>query len=175
MALTKIKVWSSKSAAVAALDAQIPVLHAKWSDKDESEAGMRGDYWHMEAVTAAVINARWHMRKVTTLGATGSYLVIGVTNNVWTQNGKTFLTKYPEYPADAPHTDPTPWVHSIAVIDGVIHDFTLRTSARYLWLDENGQPDPARGYMRTIRRIYRLTKCTGGHDCKGACNKRLRE
>ena len=35
MALTKIKVWSSKSMAVTALDAQIPRLHAKWSDKDE--------------------------------------------------------------------------------------------------------------------------------------------
>ena len=78
--------------------------------------------------------------------------------------------KYPDWPADAPDKDPNGWVHSIAVVDGQVCDFQLHQPISVLSLEKNNQPDPCKGYMRTIRRGWRLRPCSRpGTGCKGTC------
>ena len=185
-ALTAIDVFPSTSAAVRGLDAEIAPLHQKLyrerGECDESDAGIRGEQWHQEAVKRAVVAAGWHFKTLPinptqpacvdlkTALASGSYLVVGVTNNQWYKGRKKQPLKYPEWPADAPAMDMTGWVHSIAIVDGHVCDFQTRQPLSALWLESNNQPHPRKGYMRTIRKVWKLHRCSRrGTGCKGAC------
>ena len=185
-ALSSIGVFPSTSAAVRRLDAEIAPLHQKLcrerGDCDESEAGVRGEQWHQEAVKRAVVAAGWHFKTLpinptqpacVDLKATlaeGSYLVVGVTNNRWYEGKKKQPLKYPDWPADTPAADTTGWVHSIAIVDGHVCDFQTRQPLSALWLESNNQPQPRKGYMRTIRKVWKLHRCSRrGTGCKGAC------
>jgi hypothetical protein len=185
-ALTAIGVYPSTSAAVRALDAEIAPHHQKLcrerGECAESEAGIRGEQWHQEAVKRAVVVAGWHFKtlpinptqpvcvNLKTALASGSYLVVGVTNNLWYKGKKKQPLKYPDWPADAPAADTTGWVHSIAIVDGHVCDFQTRQPLSALWLESNNQPQPRKGYMRTIRKVWKLHRCSRtGTGCKGAC------
>eukprot|EP00966_Prymnesium_polylepis_P183153 4244417-Prymnesium_polylepis.1 len=66
--------------------------------------------------------------------------------------------------------DTTGWVHSIAIVDGHVCDFKTRQPLSALRLESNNQPQPRKGYMRTIRKIWRVYRCSRrGTGCKGAC------
>ena len=185
-ALTAIGVYHSTSAAVRALDAEIAPHHQKLcrerGECAESEAGIRGEQWHQEAVKRAVVVAGWHFKtlpinptqpvcvNLKTALASGSYLVVGVTNNLWYKGKKKQPLKYPDWPADAPAADTTGWVHSIAIVDGHVCDFQTRQPLSALWLESNNQPQPRKGLMRTIRKVWKLHRCSRtGTGCKGAC------
>ena len=191
-ALSAIGVWPTSAAAAAAMDEQIEPLHQKFVRErgacDQSEAGIRGEQWHEEAIKRAVIGEGWHVRKVDASTerkravaeslqselARGRFLVFGVTNNRWARcvRGKAVFQrlKYPDYPADAPSTQGESWQHSIAVIDGELHDFPLREPISSLWLGGNHQPDRRKGYMRSISKVWRVHKCSSGDKaCKGKC------
>ena len=158
------------------LDAEIPRQHEKLCNErgqcDESEAGIRGEQWHPEVIKRAVVKTGWHLKKLSidpkqaecvdlraTL-ANGSYLVVGVTNNQWYKGSTKQPRKYPDWPVDAPASDPAGWVHSIAVVDGQVCDFQARQPISALSIEKNNQPDPRKGYMRTIRRVWRLHQCS---------------
>ena len=95
---------------------------------------------------------------------------MGVTNNEWYKGKTKQPLKYSDWPADAPAKDTSGWVHSVAVVHGHVCDFQARQPISALWLEKNNQPDPHRGYMRTIRKVWRLDRCTRpGAGCKGAC------
>ena len=138
-ALSAVGVFSSTKEAVRGLDTEITPQHEKLIKErghcEESEAGIRGERWHQEAVKRAVVAARWHFQTLpinptqagcvdlsTTL-TSDSYLVVGVTNNQWWKGKTRQILKYPDWPADAPAKDTTGWVHSIAVVDGRVRDF----------------------------------------------------
>ena len=184
-ALANIGVFASKGAAARALDAQIKPLHAKFvrerGECDESDAGIRGEQWHSEAICEAVKTAGWHFKtvpihsgqaKCVDLRDTlkdGSYLIIGVVNARFQKHGK-MVWLHPGYPANAPHDNPDEWIHSIAVTDGSVQDFDRKESLAALWLQANNQPKPEKGYMRTIRKVWRVYKCVHpGTGCKGDC------
>jgi len=189
VALVNIGVWPNLGAAVAALDAQIPILHAKFVRErggcDESEAGIRGEQWHTEAIANAVKAAGWHIRTVTIHPTHpekvslkqelkhGSFLTIGVTNNRWVKVvglKERLQLKYPDYPANAPAISTDGWVHSIAIVDGRVRDFHLNEPLSSLWLQGDNQPNRNKGYMRSIRKVWRVFKCTQpGTGCKGKC------
>ena len=61
------------------------------------------------------------------------------------------------------------WNHTIAVVDGKLLDFEVTEPLSSLWLRQDNQPDPERGYMRTIRKVWRVYKCCAGADLKGVC------
>jgi hypothetical protein len=185
-ALSAIGVFPSMSAAVRGLDAEITPQHEKLCRERheclESEAGIRGEQWHIEAIKQAVLAAGWHFKRLpihpahpgcVDLKATltsGSHLVVGVTNNQWYQGKQKQKLKYPDWPADAPAVDPTGWVHSIAIVNGRVRDFDTCQPLSSLWLQANNQPLPHKGYMRTIRNVWRLHRCARpGTGCKGIC------
>ena len=184
-ALANIGVFASKGAAAKALDAQIKPLHAKFvrerGECDESDAGIRGEQWHLEAICEAVKTAGWHFKtvpihsgqaKCVDLRDTlkdGLYLIIGVVNARFEKHRK-MVWLHKGYPANAPHDNPDEWIHSIAVTDGSVQDFTRKESLAALWLQANNQPKPEKGYMRTIRKVWRVYKCVHpGTGCKGDC------
>ena len=96
-ALSAIGVFASAAEAARGLDAQIAPLHEKLCRERgscaESEAGVRGEQWHPEATKRAVVAAGWHIRTLAidpaqptcvdlkTVLRSGSYLLVGVTNN----------------------------------------------------------------------------------------------
>ena len=70
-------------------------------------------------------------------------------------------------PVDNPHG----WRHSIAVGGGNVLEKEFRMSAQWLWLDKS-QPDPTKGYMQKILKVYRIAKCRSkASGCKGQCLK----
>ena len=112
------------------------------------------------------------------------YLVFGVTNNRWCKRVKNKIKpqplKYPEFPADAPSTSTEGWHHTVATHDGQLydHDTTMPlTSEHPLWLRDDNQPDRDKGWLRSIRKVWRISKCTRPDTgCRGECaRKRPRE
>ena len=191
-ALVALGVWSTLAAAIAALDARIAPLHEKFlktrGSCDESEAGVRGMQWHLEAMHAAIKAPGWHVEK---LDIHPTHLVIGVTNNRWAikkPNARLEWQslKYPGYAANAPSVSSEAWHHTIAIDDGNLHDFSLAaerrakgkveaTVASAMWLrDDDNQPDRNKGLMRTIRKVWRLSKCIAsvGAGCRGQCKRK---
>jgi hypothetical protein len=185
-ALFSIGVFPSMSAAVLGLDAEIVHMHEKLCKErgecEESEAGIRGEQWHQEAVKRSVIASGWHFKtlpidptqssrvNLRTVLMKGAYLVIGVTNNQWYKDRKKQPLKYPDWSADAPAVDTDGWVHSIAVVDGHVYDFQTRVPLSALWIEPNNQPNPHKGYMRTIRRVWQIYRCSQlDKGCKGGC------
>jgi hypothetical protein len=184
--LVRIGVWSCKEAAVARLDAQIQPMAEELQRRrgrplEAVEAGIAGEQWHEEAIKRAVVEQGWHFHKVkidsTDAKAvdlmqalnTGNYLVTGVTNNCW-YKGKKARIKYPDYPADAPATSAAGWVHSIAIIDGHVRDGGVDELLSSLWIRADNRPDPGKGYMRSIRKVWRVSKCSRPDSgCRGAC------
>ena len=153
------------------LDAQIKPLHDTWNRKhfDMSAAGIPGEQWHTAAISNACKGAGYHFQKVpngprgsslkSILEDGSSYFVIGVTNNQWFKGPKKQQLKYPSFSAMAPYEDPNDWMHSIAVVDGKVLDANNTVPISSLWIKANNQPDPKKGYMRSIRKVYRVHKC----------------
>ena len=106
----------------------------------------------------------------------GNFLIMGVTNNCWYKEGKKQPLKYPKDPVDGPVVDPSKWIHSIAIVNGTVFDPPLKEPLSSLSLRDDNQPDPKKGYMRSIHRVYRVTKCSNpGTGCRGACAERQGE
>ena len=199
VALTTLGVWPTLAEAVAALDAQIAPLHAKWQrlrgQCEEAEAGLTGEQWHDEAILNAIKAKGWHVRKLvlhpTKAAAVslkaelghGRYLVFGVTNNEWSKRVKGKVKpqplKYPGWPADAPHGSAAGWMHTVAIVDGRLRDFdaSMRLTAEHpLWLRKDNQPDREKGWLRSIRAVWRVFPCSRpGDGCRGECAAAERE
>ena len=198
VALTTLGVWPSDVEAAVALDAQIAPLHEKWLRErgscDESEAGIRDEQWHEEAIWNAIIAAGWHVKRLAldptkadrlkTELAHGRYLVFGVTNNRWCKRVKGTVRlqplKYPDWSADAPRLSSVDWHHSVAIVDGQLRDHATTmplTSEHPLWLRADNQPDRDKGWLRSIRKVWRIYPCTRpGSSCRGGCaRKRAQE
>ena len=186
-AMVNLGVWGTKAEAITCLNAQITPMHKelqrRWGEEcEESEAGIRGEQWHEEAIKRALITQGYHFHtvvvnpahaKVVDLRETlkdGAFFVIGVTNNCWYKGGKKQRLKYPQSPANAPALDQNSWAHSIAIVDGFMHDHYVTEDISSLWLQSDNQPNPAKGYMRSIRKVWRVTRCENPNGvCRGAC------
>ena len=188
VALTKIGVWPSAAEAAADLDKQIPTLHQKFQRErgtcEESEAGIRGEQWHEEAIKNAIVSRGWHIRSIV-IHPTKSdavslrselknnlYLVFGVTNNRWYKKGnpRPQPLKYPDYPANAPSISTEGWHHTVAIVDGKMHDHDVSEPLSSLWLRDDNQPDRDKGFLRSIRKVWRIYRCSRpGSGCRGKC------
>lgn len=173
-ALVNLGVFASVATAVDALDAQIVEAHQKLDQNgkrkrglSETEAGIRGVWWHLKAVSLAVHHAGWHFKKVFTQRGhakrvdlreelmRGAYLVIGV--------------REPD--------DLEKWAYTVGVSGGRVKRVNrsdLEPIAN-LCLDENNRPDPRRStFMCDIKDVYRLDKCSNPEaqkrgECRGEC------
>ena len=122
--------------------------------------------------------------KLKTELARGRYLVVGVTNNQWSKRVKGKVKpqqlKYPAWSADAPRLSDVGWHHTVAIVDGQLRDHATTmplTSEHPLWLRADNQPHREYGWLRSIRRVWRLSPCgRPGSGCRGECaRKRPRE
>ena len=178
-------------AAAEALDQQILPMWNKFlkergpPDLEISELGIPGEQWHIEVIKRAVQDAGWHFNKVISRHfmkdwaklskklQSGRYLIIGVLSNVLKIAGKRERKKYDEYTMDAPHKDPTNWLHSIAVVDGTVYDGEEKYPISCLHLNQFNVPDKQHAYMLRIDKVYQLFKCAAdplrGASCKGGC------
>ena len=100
---------------------------------------------------------------------TGSFIVDGILNQTWCDDKDAYIsgaTKkvrgkvVPNEPG--PAANEKAWRHAIAVIDGVVHEWTgegvSKFSIEWLWLGDNGvTPDSKKGYMRRILKVYRVS------------------
>ena len=117
----------------------------------------------------------------------GMFIVGGVINNEWylknLRSGKpcqwedpNYLNKFLNHPNAREGDDVAPgiddstqpsfgsgadtgWHHLIAISNGNLLDFDKKYSVNEaMWLGDDNQPDPTKGYMRTIRKVWRITK-----------------
>ena len=179
---------TSLSAAKLSLNCQIDPVHNKFCTErgvcERGEVGEDNVQWHEEVIAKAVKGEGWHFKKVqinpnnkecvdlNEVLKMGSYLLIGVTNNKW-KKGTKWITKYPGYSVNAPCKEPWKWVHSIAIVDGKVRDFcNPELEIQSLRILKNNQPNSKMGYMRTIRKVWRVYKCNKpGVGCKGKCGE----
>ena len=182
LALHHLGVFPCERSATEALDAQIEPAHATLAQNGkrkrgiptpESEAGIRGEWWSVKAMSLALHNAGWHFKKVYTQHAVnprkptktrmvedlreclkqGDYLIMGLRN-----------------PTDLPN-----WAYTVAVSSGVVRRKHKTESIDALCLDYNNRPDPRlQTFMCDITQVYRLHRCTNPElqkrgECKGEC------
>jgi hypothetical protein len=197
-AIAAAGVFDSADDATAALDRLIDTFLSKRRADAHDPAypraliGVEGDKWCTEVVAAAVRARRWHFRKLrlwpdrspsgseratidlaAELQAGGAVLLDG-TLNKWFLEGADWVNVDPQDPSD-PATDPARWRHSVAAVDGVLcEQCDDRIDVSWLWLGASGaphpnQPDPERGYLRKVKKAFRLVRCSGGPECRGAC------
>ena len=191
VALAKLGIFSSTTAATEALDAEIAPLHRKWlklrGPCEDSEAGIRGEQWHDEAISNAIkTSKRWYVKRLrfdkqnpnaVSLKAVFKqrgrrFLVFGVTNNEWSKrsNGKIRAQplKYPDCSADAPKISIDGWHHTVAICDGKLHDHTVKmalTAEHPLWIrDADNQPNRDLGWLRSIRKVWEILPIAGDQN-----------
>ena len=86
----------------------------------------------------------------------GLFFIDGIQNRDWQKRVK--YVNDPAYKGAGPDTDPKSWRHSIAVIDGMIHEQNdEKILTKWLWLNDDNTVDVNKGYMRNILKVYRLT------------------
>ena len=194
VALSVAGVYPTAHAAADALDSHIGPVHEKFLRERgpcaEAEAGISREQWHEEVIQRAVIEQGWHVQKVNhsnprvepaarplkpQLSDGSKYLLFGVTNNDWSKcvGGRAVRQrlKYPDFPADAPSTDSAAWHHTVAIVNKRLVDHDVKEALSSLWLRPDNEPDPRRGYLRTLRKVWRLSKCSAADpaSCKGSC------
>ena len=192
--LFAIGVFSSVNYAKQGLNNEIPLLLQKWkmvrrekniheTKRNIPSAGISDRCWHSQTIQQAVIKKGWHFKLVpintgqppfVNLKETfkrGSYFVIGLTNNQWYNEKNKKHIKFRDWPVNGPTLDASDWVHAIAIMDGMVHDFETRTSISTLWLQSNNQPDHNKGYMHSIHKVWRVYRCNQEDtNCNGNCN-----
>jgi hypothetical protein len=107
----------------------------------------------------------------------GSYLVDGILNQVWFQGKTECINAEGE---TGPEVDEKAWRHAVAVKGGFVHEWTGagidKFGAKWLWLRDDGvTPDPQKGYMRKILKVYSVSRREeGDRGASGVSVKRRR-
>ena len=179
--LSKLGVFRSEEAAKAALNAQIAIYAAKCRPDHAvpEHVGVPNVRWHPHVVASAVLETKHNFRKLDLASVDlaselkdGDFLVDGVLNDSFVKLVKGKAERYSTDPEDAssPRTNEAGWRHAIAVSDGRILEKEFDMSARWLWLGVNNRPDPDKGYMFKVLKVYRIFKCKSSCvGCKGQC------
>lgn len=179
--LSAVGVFRNEAEAKACLNAEIDSVFAKFLVNDpscpRSHAGVDDEEWSNEVVARAVDKMGWHMVKVQRLEGknelkdvdlksvfeNGSYFVDGYLNTCYMRNSKCETIR-------VAGTSSNKHRHSTAVVDGKVVDHSafieggeMPTSC--LWLS-GSKPDPEKGYMRQIHRVYKVFPCNGT-GCEG--------
>ena len=172
-ALFKLGVSASPEAAMTALNNRIG--NNIWCKEN--------DTWHPEVVKKAVIDAGFHFHKVELAHCDlrsklkkGMYIVDGVLNDSYVKRGYAGI-EYRQVtdPEDSttPYNNEGAWRHAIAVSDGQVLEKEFDMSSLWLWLDDSNNIDRTKGYMYKICKVYRISKCSGVHGCRGACVEKV--
>ena len=179
--LSKLGVFRSEEVAKAALNAQIAIYAAKCRPDHAvpEHVGVPNVRWHPHVVASAVLETKHNFRKLDLASVDlaselkdGDFLVDGVLNDSFVKLVKGKAERYSTDPEDAssPRTNEAGWRHAIAVSDGRILEKEFDMSARWLWLGVNNRPDPDKGYMFKVLKVYRIFKCKSSCvGCKGQC------
>ena len=197
-ALHAAGVWNTAPDAMAALNAEIEPVRRKFrpDQRGEEYVGKPNDRWHPEVVQRAVVNKGYHFRKVDLINGnlkkemeSGCFLVDGVLNDTyvipmekdeyepeWVASDNTLPEgkgRLYTCPGDetSPDDDEAGWRHAILVKDGRVLDRQVEKAATLsLHLGNDNKPDPDKGYMRKIYKVYRIFPCTAKEKgCKGEC------
>ena len=158
-----------------------------------SLVGIDGESWSHEVVSTAVKLRGYHWERIrvagssaadlkTLLASTGPrarFFVDGILNKHW-RRGKHRMCTDPTDPTD-PAQERARWRHAVPVVDGVVREqLGMNVKVEWLWLDAaTNQPDPGRGYLREVLRVYRVVRCRAPDDdapaggrhsrCRGEC------
>lgn len=196
--LAKLGVFPSVDEAKAKLNALIPKVAAKLGRTGEDVAafvGVEDDCWHPEVVKRAVIDEGWHFHKLHLSSVdlreevkSGSLLIDGVLNDSYVRTTRrgdsTILGLTPEgdgfvrVPTDpddttSPITNEAGWRHMIATRNGQVLEKEFSLPTDWLWLGFNSQPDPKKGYLYKVLKVYRVFKCKSKRKgCKGECQRK---
>ena len=179
--LYKLKVFPSVEEAKHRLNAQIRPFLNKCQDDGRHDttigyAGTRDVTWHPEVVKRAVCEEGRHFHKLDLASVDlrtelkrGDYLIDGMLNNCFEYSDDKRYDMDPDDTTD-PRNDEAGWRHAIAVSNGEILENDFQMHVKYLWLDSNNRPDPHKGYMLKIHKVYRISECTASSvGCKGEC------
>ena len=158
------KLMGSSAPSVSKLNDALSHVQATYDFRNKS-AGVKDEAWHIKVIQHAVKAANWDLHKVnkntvllSELLEKGRYLLIGYTNNQWYMPGSEDPEplKYPDHPPDGASAMDYAWLHSVAVIDGVFHDYGDTFPLSALWLQDDNEVD-TRGYFYRICNVYKLT------------------
>lgn len=179
VALSKlIHTWTSVDTARQRLNAKLdPIAATLRPDLRVPEfVGVPNDHWHPEVVKAAVIEERYHFRKLDLSAVdlaeelkVGGYLIDGVLNDSFVKldrRGNEVRHETDPEDSSSPRNNEAGWRHAIAVVNGRVLEKEFEMSAKWLWLSSMVE----RGYMYKILKVYRVFKCRGGPGCKGECS-----
>jgi hypothetical protein len=172
-ALWKLGIFNTVEGAKAVLNDKGEQVYKKRceevrSDYPKEKVYKANDYWTIEVIKLAVVEADHHFEKIDldevclkSHLSSGKYLIDGVQNRLWQQGRGAMAAEYhnaAEYQGPGPDMDPGAWRHAIAVVDGQIKEQNEHTfSAAWLWLNKDNEIDLGKGYMRKIFKVYKIT------------------
>ena len=174
-ALHSIRVFTSFGEAVLKLD-KVQERFPSLSDK------LLPKSWTLAIVATAVKESRHHWKKLAIhpdsdkcvrlreILQQGSYFIYGRINRVFFNKEKK-IENWKEFEEDETSSD----LHSCAVIDNRLFETSIdgikkTFNADVLWIDDDksGKIND-KGYMRQIRAVYQVYRCTGDDNCTGKC------
>lgn len=133
--------------------------------RDPQRTGVHGEEWHIELIRRTVVQESkgrvlLKKQKVTTdggclaLNATDHFLIDGTLNRSYTWNKHTYYQ--PGHDVAGPEDA---WRHCIALSKGKVYCAGLHQiglSVLCLRLDTQGRPERTTGYMKRIKRVYKV-------------------
>ena len=144
--------------------------------------------WTLAAIATAVKESRHHWKKLVIHPDSdkcvrlrerllhGSYFIYGRINRVFLDKEKK-IENWKESEEDDTSSD----LHSCAVINNRLFETSIdgikkTFNADVLWIDDD-KPGKIndKGYMRQIRAVYQVYRCTGDEDCTGKCGPKVRK
>ena len=169
VALSALKMLGdSKEAVSAKLDAQIELQHQEFNEQratkaqppyDRRRVGVEGQHWHSEVIRRALkgeYGQGGYVFKKAKFNKSGTYIIDGILNRSYVHKAQGRRTRLYHPGHDVAEPDDN-WRHCIAVNLSKGKFYCIGAGGwapiADLWLDNSGQPDRKKGYMKKILKV----------------------